>query len=116
MGSLQSGHDISTSAMQRLSLTLIPGLLLLSQVQAWGGVFNRYNPSLHSSYYDTSGNYYNLMTDSKHHVEEPRMVEKQIEELLEEEEAVDSDPCHKRKCPGMSTAVTAWSVWTPLME
>ena len=39
--SLQSGHDISTSAMQRLSLTLIPGLLLLSQVQAWGGVFNR---------------------------------------------------------------------------
>merc|ERR1711936_971616 len=98
MGSLQSGHDISTSAMQRLSLTLIPGLLLLSQVQAWGGVFNRYNPSLHSSYYDTSGNYYNLMTDSKHHVEEPRMVEKQIEELLEEEEAADSDPCHKRKC------------------
>ena len=25
------------------------------------------------------------MTDSKHHVEEPRMVEKQIAELLEEE-------------------------------
>merc|ERR1712154_86761 len=109
MGSLQSGHDISTSAMQRLSLTLIPGLLLLSQVQAWGGVFNRYNPSLHSSYYDTSGNYYNLMTDSKHNVEEPRMIEKQIEELLEEEAAAaDPDPCHQRKftsnehcCDGM---------------
>merc|ERR1712156_308350 len=97
MGSLQSGHDISTSAMQRLSLTLIPGLLLLSQVEAWGGVFNRYNPSLHSSYVDTSGNYYNLMTNSKHHVEEPRMVERQIEELLEEA-AADQDPCHQRKC------------------
>ena len=47
---------------------------------------------------DTSGNYYNLMTDSKHHVEEPRMVEKQIEELLEEEAAAEQDPCHQRKC------------------
>ena len=45
----------------------------------------RYIPSEHSSYYDTSGSYYNLMTDSKHNVEEPRVVEKQIEELLEEE-------------------------------
>merc|ERR1711973_823047 len=99
MGSLQSGPNISTSPMARLSLAIIPTLLLLSQVQAWGGVFNRYNPSLHSSYYDTSGNYYNLMTDSKHNVEEPRMIEKQIEELLEEEAAAsDPDPCHKRKC------------------
>ena len=55
-------------------------------------VFNlfRYIPSEHSSYYDTSGSYYNLMTDSKHNVEEPRVVEKQIEELLEEE--VKSQP------------------------
>ena len=45
----------------------------------------RYIPSEHSSYYDTSGSYYNLMTDSKHNVEEPRVVEKQIEQLLEEE-------------------------------
>ena len=47
--------------------------------------YSRYVPAKHSSYYDTSGSYYNLMTDSKHSVEEPRMVEKQIEELLEEE-------------------------------
>ena len=45
----------------------------------------RYIPSEHSSYYDNSGSYYNLMTDSKHNVEEPRVVEKQIEQLLEEE-------------------------------
>merc|ERR1712062_757805 len=105
MGSLVTTYQ---QVMQRLSLAIIPGLLL-SQVQAWGGVFNRYNPSLHSSYYDTSGNYYNLMTDSKHNVEEPRMIEKQIEELLEEEAAAaDPDPCHRRKrtsnehcCDGM---------------
>ena len=45
----------------------------------------RYIPSEHSSYYDNSGSYYNLMTDSKHNVEEPRVVEKQIEQLLEDE-------------------------------
>ena len=48
-------------------------------------VIFRYIPSEHSSYYDNSGNYYNLMTESKHNVEEPRVVEKQIEQLLEEE-------------------------------
>merc|ERR1712083_626598 len=84
--------------MLNFSPAFIPALLLLSQVEAWGGVFNRYNPSVHSSYVDTSGNYYNLMTDSKHHVEEPRMVEKQIEELLEQEAAAEEDPCHQRKC------------------
>ena len=45
----------------------------------------RYIPSEHSSYYDNSGSYYNLMTESKHNVEEPRVVEKQIEQLLEDE-------------------------------
>ena len=49
-----------------------------------GNLF-RYIPSEHSSYYDNSGSYYNLMTESKHNVEEPRVVEKQIEQLLEEE-------------------------------
>merc|ERR1711997_1132132 len=91
-------HSVSQSVMLNFSPAILPGLLLLSQVEAWGGVFNRYNPSLHSSYVDTSGNYYNLMTDSKHHVEEPRMVEKQIAELLEEEAAAEADPCHERKC------------------
>ena len=77
------------------------------------------------------------MTDSKHHVEEPRMVEKQIAELLEEEvREIDSvlspdltDPlgniCRQQQmtilatrgnAPAMSTAVTAWSAWTRLME
>ena len=46
--------------------------------------FCRYNPSLLTNY-DTSGNYYNLMTESKHHVQEPKVVERQIRELLEEE-------------------------------
>jgi len=68
--------------MQKISC-FISFLIAVSSVQAWGGVFNRYVPSKHSSYYDTSGSYYNLMTDSKHTVEEPRVVEKQIEELLE---------------------------------
>merc|ERR1712226_1653820 len=94
----QRSHYRTQSVMLNFSPAILPGLLLLSQVEAWGGVFNRYNPSLHSSYVDTSGNYYNLMTDSKHHVEEPRMVEKQIAELLEEEAAAEADPCHQRKC------------------
>jgi len=83
--------------MQKISC-FISFLIAVSSVQAWGGVFNRYVPSKHSSYYDTSGSYYNLMTDSKHTVEEPRVVEKQIEELLEEEAASENDPCHSRKC------------------
>ena len=47
----------------------------------------RYIPSEHSSYYDTSGSYYNLMTDSQHSVEEPqpRVLAKQVQELLQEE-------------------------------
>lgn len=32
----------------------------------------RYNPAVHSNF-DTSGNYYNLMTESKHHVQEPKV-------------------------------------------
>jgi len=79
---------------------LVPGLAAAAQVQAWGGVFNRYIPSEHSSYYDTSGSYYNLMTDSQHSVEEPqpRVLAKQVQELLQEEAAAESDPCHQRKC------------------
>ena len=39
------------------------------------------------------------MTDSKHHVEEPRIIERALEELEEEEAAVkDSDPCREKKC------------------
>ena len=56
---------------------------LICRINA-GNLF-RYIPSEHSSYYDNSGSYYNLMTESKHNVEEPRVVEKQIEQLLEEE-------------------------------
>ena len=58
----------------------------------------RYIPSEHSSYYDTSGNYYNLMTDSKHHVEEPRVIERALEELVEEEAVRENDPCREKKC------------------
>jgi len=83
--------------MQRISY-FICFVFAASNVQAWGGVFNRYIPSEHSSYYDNSGSYYNLMTDSKHNVEEPRVVEKQIEQLLEDEAAAKTDPCHARKC------------------
>ena len=83
--------------MQKFSY-LIAFLATVTYVNAWGGVFNRYIPSEHSSYYDTSGSYYNLMTDSKHHVEEPRIIERALEELEEESAARDNGPCLEKKC------------------
>ena len=44
----------------------------------------RYNPSLLSNY-DTSGSYYNLMTESKHNVQEPKVVEMPLNEIIKEE-------------------------------
>jgi len=81
----------------KIAAELLCCLFVASTVDAWGGVFNRYNPSLLSNY-DTSGSYYNLMTESKHNVQEPKYVQRQIRELVEDEEALESDPCHKKKC------------------
>lgn len=84
--------------MQKLTLLVCAALVAASCVEAWGGIFNRYNPAVHSNF-DTSGNYYNLMTESKHHVQEPKVIERQIEELLAEEEAAEAeDPCYRKKC------------------
>merc|ERR1711971_704749 len=57
---------------------------------------SRYNPGFN---YDTSGQYYNMLTKSEQGVEEPssRVLEAPIQELLRQEEE-DNDPCHQRKC------------------
>merc|ERR1712139_267337 len=67
----------------------------------WGGGTHgkggsRYNPGFN---YDTSGQYYNMLTKSEQGVEEPssRVLEAPIQELLRQEEE-DDDPCHQRKC------------------
>ena len=44
----------------------------------------RYNPSLLSNY-DTSGSYYNLMTESKHNVQEPKVVEMPLNSVVRTE-------------------------------
>lgn len=78
------------------ALSLFGCLVAATTVSGWGAMFNRYNPSIFSNNHDTSGSYYNLMTKSEQGVEEPRILEQPLQELLREEE--DDDPCHKRKC------------------
>jgi hypothetical protein len=88
-----------------LALTL---LVAATSVHGWGAMFNRWGGGTHgkggSRYnpgfnYDTSGQYYNMLTKSEQGVEEPssRVLEAPIQELLRQEEE-DNDPCHQRKC------------------
>jgi len=81
------------------AVSVLATFMMVASVRGWGGVFNRYNPSLLSNY-DTSGNYYNMMTESRHTVKEPKVVERQIRELLEDEmsEPGEPDPCYEKKC------------------
>merc|ERR1711890_202493 len=79
--------------------SLVIVLVVASTVRGWGAMFNRYNPSMLSSY-DTSGGYYNMLTKSEQGVEEPRarVVEAPIQELLRAEKDGEDDPCRQRKC------------------
>jgi len=83
-------------------------LVAATSVHGWGAMFNRWGGGTHgkggSRYnpgfnYDTSGQYYNMLTKSEQGVEEPssRVLEAPIQELLRQEEE-DNDPCHQRKC------------------
>lgn len=83
--------------MMRTSWTILSSCMLFAtSVRGWGALFNRYNPSLLSSY-DTSGSYYNLMTKTGQEVAEPKVIVSPIEQVLQAE-AEEDDPCHKRKC------------------
>jgi len=88
-----------------VALTLV---IAATSVHGWGAMFNRWGGGTHgkggSRYnpftsYDTSGQYYNMLTKSEQGVEEPssRVLEAPIQELLREE-VEDDDPCHQRKC------------------
>merc|ERR1712080_787642 len=90
--------------MQNLcTLVCLLGVGALHLVHGFGGHFNRYNPALQPNLGYGGGNYYNLYTESKNAVEEPKVIERNresegpLEKLLEEVEE-DDDPCHARKC------------------
>jgi len=95
--------------MRQLRLVLaLTFLVAATSVHGWGAMFNRWGGGTHgkggSRYnpgfnYDTSGQYYNMLTKSEQGVEEPssRVLEAPIQELLRQEEE-DNDPCHQRKC------------------
>merc|ERR1712080_792715 len=86
--------------MQNLcTLVCLLGVGALHLVHGFGGHFNRYNPALQPNLGYGGGNYYNLYTESKNTVEEPKVIERnrESEGPLEKVEE-DDDPCHARKC------------------
>jgi hypothetical protein len=74
-------------------------ILTIGSVRGWGALFNRFSPALIPAEKQT-GSYYNLYTDSKHNVEEPRMLARKLENLVSNEvkAAGESDPCFEKKC------------------
>merc|ERR1712126_672745 len=89
-----TGSYSTTTTTQHCSMgrlhSLVIVLVVATTVKGWGAMFNRYNPSMLSSY-DTSGGYYNMLTKSEQGVEAP------IQELFRAEKDGDDDPC-RRKC------------------
>lgn len=73
-------------------------LLTLSSVKGWGALFNRFNPAMVPEAQKT-GSYYNLFTDSKHMVEEPKVLARKIEKNLPTEvQQLEEEICFEKKC------------------
>jgi len=73
-------------------------ILTASSVRGWGALFNRFSPALVPAEQKT-GSYYNLYTDSKHVVEEPKVLARKLEKLLPNEGSMlEEDPCYEKKC------------------
>jgi len=71
-------------------------VLAVTSVKGWGALFNRYSSAMVPQEQKT-GSYYNLYTDSKHAVEEPRVLARTLEKLPVEE-IPEEDPCYEKKC------------------
>jgi len=75
---------------------LVMIVVTISSVRGWGALFNRFSPAMVPADQKT-GSYYNLYTDSKHVVEEPKVLARKLE-LPGENSVMEEDPCYEKKC------------------
>merc|ERR1712008_205596 len=84
----------SEQAMRRFCLGLLMALCLASPIKAWGGLFNRFNPSLMSDVYG-AGSYGKQLYSAA----DGGKVNQNLAEIIEEElEAEAKDPCNGGTC------------------
>jgi len=73
-------------------------VVAVSSVRGWGALFNRFSPSLVPED-QRSGSYYNLYTESKHNVEEPKVLASTLDKFNPGQKLLsDNDPCYEKKC------------------
>merc|ERR1712008_315829 len=95
----------SEQAMRRFCLGLLMALCLASPIKAWGGLFNRFNPSLMPDVYG-AGSYGKQLYSAA----DGGKVNQNLAEIIEEElEAEAKDPCNGRTCT-MNEQCCNWHV------
>jgi len=75
---------------------LLVVLTVITSVRGWGAIFNRVNPVMIPDEHKT-GSYYNLYTDSKHSVEEPKVMARTMDGAGNQM-GTEEDPCYEKKC------------------